>query len=214
MIFRILYDGGTTDLFIDNMQAVRRGNLNMPYFACVGIDNIGGCASNVPDLFQEEFENAGGIVLHPDEFFAALNPEYMIEFATNYLGSEDSNLIKAKTQLSEGKYFSSLLTVRNALRESNVDIQNRYPVDFEFWQNYPNPFKQTTTIKFNLQRPENVKITVYTVSGKIIDILFDKPLSTGYHEIRYAPKNIEGGMYLYKIEAGPFQMVRKMLYLK
>ena len=214
VIFRIVYDGGMTDLFIDNMQAVRRENLSMPYFACVGIDNIGGCTSDVPDLFQEEFENAGGIVLHPDEFFAALNPEYMIDLATPYLGAGDSSLIKAKTQLEEGKYFSSLMTVRNALKESNVDIPVVQPVNCELSQNYPNPFNQTTTIRFTLQEPENVRISIYSISGIAIDVILDERLSTGYHEIRYEPKDIEGGIYFYKIEAGSFQRVRKMLYLR
>jgi hypothetical protein len=213
VIFRIVYDGGMTDLYIDNMQAVRRGNLSMPYFACVGIDNIGGCASVVPNLFQKEFENAGGIVLHPDEFFAALNPDYMIDLATPYLGAGDSSLIKAKTQLEKGKYFSSLMTVRSALKESKVDIQVLQPVNCELSQNYPNPFNQSTTIRFTLQKPENVRISIYSISGIIIDVILDEGLSTGYHEIRYEPKDIEGGIYFYKIEAGSFQRVRKMLYL-
>jgi len=67
-------------------------------------------------VVTEEFERAGGVVLHPDEFVAALNPEFMIEWAAPILGAEHPALAQAQAQLQDGAFFDSLLTVREALR--------------------------------------------------------------------------------------------------
>jgi hypothetical protein len=67
-------------------------------------------------LVTEEFESNGGLLLTPDEFMAALNPEYMIEFATPLLGADHPSLVEARTLLENGEFFESLLTVRQALK--------------------------------------------------------------------------------------------------
>jgi hypothetical protein len=71
--------------------------------------------TEAPQL-AEDFEAAGGITLHPDEFLAALNPEFMIEWATPILGVDNPALAQAQAQLQNGDFFNSLLTVREALR--------------------------------------------------------------------------------------------------
>ena len=72
--------------------------------------------SDIPE-FAEDFEMAGGITLSPDEFMAALNPEYMIGLASSIMGSEHSAIATAEQQLLNGDYLESLLTVRSALRD-------------------------------------------------------------------------------------------------
>jgi hypothetical protein len=61
-------------------------------------------------------ESAGILVLTPDEYMAALNPEYMIEFATPLLGADDPSLVQAQALLESGQFFESLLTIREALK--------------------------------------------------------------------------------------------------
>lgn len=215
VIFRILYGGGVTDLFIDFIQVVRQGKLSMPYFTCVGIDNIGGCAFNVPTLFQEAFEMAGGVVLHPDEFFAALNPEYMIDFAASYLGAGHPALVQANQELAEGKYFTSLLTVRNAL-SVHLDVQSsdRQPFQFEVYQNFPNPFNRLTTIRFLLPERERVLVEVYSILGNKVVTLLDKTLPAGLHEIEFDASNLSTGVYVCRLTTGNNEWTQKMIYMK
>ena len=59
-------------------------------------------------------------MLTPDEFMAALNPEYMIEFATPIVGANHPALIQARAQLRDGRYLESLLTLRGALRQAQT----------------------------------------------------------------------------------------------
>ncbi|MFX1255339.1 MAG: hypothetical protein ACFFCZ_27300 [Promethearchaeota archaeon] len=113
--FRIEYFG-IRDLFADYIHAIREGGLDLPVFTSVFIPLI---TSPQPLTETTELadilEQAGAIVLHPDEFMAALNPEFMIDWATPILGADNPKLADAQAQLAAGDYFYSLLTVRDAL---------------------------------------------------------------------------------------------------
>jgi len=117
------YYGGTsgyadTELFADTVLVSRAGGGAFPPFAPIFIGLVGPTEPMNEDLrvVTEEFERAGGVVLHPDEFVAALNPEFMIEWAAPILGAEHPALALAQAQLQDGAFFDSLLTVRAALR--------------------------------------------------------------------------------------------------
>ena len=73
--------------------------------------------TNVPTLFQNEFQRLGGTVLRTDEFVAALNPECMIQFAEPILGTSHPQVVAAKNLLTSKKIVESLLTIRGALAE-------------------------------------------------------------------------------------------------
>jgi PKD repeat protein len=95
-------------------------------------------------------------------------------------------------------------------------IQNNigHKLDFRLNQNYPNPFNPTTKIKFDLPKPEKIKIEVFDLLGQKIKTLLNKPMPKGYHEVEFTAKNLPSGVYLYKIEAGKFQEVKKMILLR
>jgi hypothetical protein len=115
--FRIDYWRGATALYVDTIRATRSGGSALPIFGGVFIVTIDQSQrmTEAPQL-AEDFEAAGGITLHPDEFLAALNPEFMIEWATPILGADHPALAQAQAQLQNGDFFDSLLTVREALR--------------------------------------------------------------------------------------------------
>ncbi len=113
---RIDYGEGVTDLYIDTVTATNKGE-TLPVFApiFIGLCTTPQRLTEVPQ-FAEDFKLAGGIVLTPDEFMAALNPEFMIGLASPLLGSDHPAIVEAKQQLSNGKYMNALLTIRGALR--------------------------------------------------------------------------------------------------
>ncbi len=86
--------------------------------------------------------------------------------------------------------------------------------NFILFQNYPNPFNQTTKIKFSLEKIENIRIEVYNTLGKKIEILLKEQLPAGLHEIEFNADKLASGVYLYRIEAGDYQQIRKMILLK
>ena len=81
-------------------------------------------------------------------------------------------------------------------------------------QNYPNPFNPLTTIKYTLSKPVNVKIEVFNLLGQKIKTILNKQKSTGLHEIEITAQDLPSGVYLYRIEAGEFHDVKKMILLR
>jgi CubicO group peptidase (beta-lactamase class C family) len=89
-----------------------------------------------------------------------------------------------------------------------------FPKNIFLSQNYPNPFNPSTTIEFALPRYENVKIEVYNTLGQRVEILLNQHMRTGHHEVEFNAQNLSSGIYFYRIEAGEFQDVKKMVLLK
>ena len=93
------------------------------------------------------------------------------------------------------------------------------PETFTLHQNYPNPFNPTTRIQFDLTVPDNVKLCVYDVSGKLVNTLVDQKLSTGSQQAWWDGKDTRGnsvpaGIYVYALEAGNAKVMKKMTLVK
>ncbi|PIE77562.1 MAG: hypothetical protein CSA15_12365 [Candidatus Delongbacteria bacterium] len=88
------------------------------------------------------------------------------------------------------------------------------PFSYSLEQNYPNPFNPTTTIRFSLPVEQNVKITVYNILGKEVAELVNRKFRAGINSINFDGSEFASGQYLYKINAGTFTKIRKMLLIK
>jgi len=126
--FLIIYYNGASDLFIDYGEAIRDGGPGLPVYTPLYISDDPSNLSKTPGQFIESFENAGGLVLTPDEFMASINPEYMIDFAEPILGIGDSALNAAKAFFTDGDYLSSLMTIRDALQPRVVQKMRINPL--------------------------------------------------------------------------------------
>lgn len=88
------------------------------------------------------------------------------------------------------------------------------PEGYTLHQNYPNPFNPTTIIKYTLPKSEKVKIEVFNLLGQKTETLINKQMPSGSHKIEFTAKDLPSGVYLYRIEAGEYQHVQKMILLK
>ncbi|MCX6133203.1 MAG: GxGYxYP family putative glycoside hydrolase [Ignavibacteriales bacterium] len=115
----IVCGDGSTDLYADNVRTKNLDGANLPITGTIVIDNLNinerGLLARVPEMFTSKFELKGGVVLNPSEYVAALNPEYMIEFAKPILGSGHPAIADAQSKFSAGKYFESMMAIRIAL---------------------------------------------------------------------------------------------------
>ena len=99
------------------------------------------------------------------------------------------------------------------IEESQV-YESTIPKDCILSQNYPNPFNPSTTMEFTLPKSEFVTLKVYNVLGEEIKTLVNNKLQAGNHTYEFDGSNLASGVYLYRIEAGEFQQVRKMVLIK
>ena len=88
------------------------------------------------------------------------------------------------------------------------------PTVYSLSQNYPNPFNPTTTIKFGIPKAGDVSLAVYDILGRKVAELINGNLTAGYHTVNFNATNLASGVYFYRIEAGDFVSVKKLMLLK
>ncbi len=94
------------------------------------------------------------------------------------------------------------------------------PDQFELSQNYPNPFNPTTTIKYQISQDTRVTLTVYDMLGQVVKTLVNgTQQQAGYYDATWDGLNnfgqqVSSGIYIYRLEAGPFVKTLKMNLLK
>ncbi|MCX7762322.1 MAG: T9SS type A sorting domain-containing protein [Candidatus Kryptonium sp.] len=89
------------------------------------------------------------------------------------------------------------------------------PSKFVLYQNYPNPFNPGTEIKFDLPESGHVKLEVFNLAGERVAVLYDGYMEAGYGKtIRWNANGFSSGVYLYKLSAGKYVDVKKMVLMK
>jgi hypothetical protein len=93
------------------------------------------------------------------------------------------------------------------------------PEHFSLSQNYPNPFNPRTSISYALPGDAHVRLCVYNVLGRKVAQLVDEPQTAGYKTVWWDGTDQHGdqvasGVYFYRLEAGEFFEVRKMMLVK
>lgn len=91
---------------------------------------------------------------------------------------------------------------------------NIIPDKFYLNQNYPNPFNPVTSIKFGLKKDEFVEMKVFDITGKEIATLINSQYKAGNYSVEFNGMNVASGIYIYRIIAGEFTEIRKMVLLK
>ena len=86
--------------------------------------------------------------------------------------------------------------------------------DFKIYQNYPNPFNPSTKISFVIPQRSNVSLKVYNITGTEIATLVNEVKDPGAYSINFNAEKLSSGVYFYKITAGKFSSVRKMILIK
>jgi hypothetical protein len=102
--------------------------------------------------------------------------------------------------------------------EGATDGENR-PNSFFVSQNYPNPFNPQTNFKFSLPQASHVKIDIFNILGQRIKTLVDEDMKAGVYLVDWDGKDEKGveissGVYFYRVTAGDFSDIRKMIFMK
>jgi hypothetical protein len=93
------------------------------------------------------------------------------------------------------------------------------PVEHQLLQNYPNPFNPNTTINFALPEKSQVRLKIYDMSGKLVNVLVNGEKEAGYHSVIWngtdeLGQEVASGIYFFQIESGDFTQLKKCLLLK
>ncbi len=82
------------------------------------------------------------------------------------------------------------------------------------YQNFPNPFNPETQIAFDLPEAVHVTVTVYDVSGKMVNELVNGYRQAGRHQVVFNGNDLSSGVYVYRMRAENRMLTGRMLLLK
>ncbi len=91
---------------------------------------------------------------------------------------------------------------------------NIIPAGFSLLQNYPNPFNPETTINFSIIEDTEGSLKVFDILVFEVANLVENNMRVGEYSVKFNVENLSSGIYFYRIEAGSFSAIRKMVLLK
>ena len=128
----------------------------------------------------------------------------------------ESKVVVQSMNTDEKDTVSLYLTVDEAL---SIKDNLALPLVFSLSQNYPNPFNPSTYLEYSIPIAGRVHLAIYDILGHEIATLVDTYQDPGYKSIIWNGtdkfgNDVSTGMYFYKLRAGNFEKVRKMVLLK
>ena len=95
-----------------------------------------------------------------------------------------------------------------------IEVEITSPLTFSLSQNYPNPFNPTTKINYTVPFDSKVTIAVYSITGELVTELVNNNFAAGSYSVDFNGSNLASGMYIYKMTAGSFTQINKMMLMK
>ena len=97
-----------------------------------------------------------------------------------------------------------------------IEPQKDAPTEIRLYQNYPNPFKSSTTIKFTILKRGHVTLKVFDYFGKEITTLIDQTLAEGNYNVNFnkGESQYGSGIYTYKLQLDNEALANKMISIK
>jgi hypothetical protein len=88
------------------------------------------------------------------------------------------------------------------------------PTSVGLFQNYPNPFNPSTEIKYQIPKVSHVVFKVFDLLGREVAKLVDEMQDAGIKSVTFNASGLVSGVYLYRLQAGDFVSVKKMIVMK
>jgi endo-1,4-beta-xylanase len=88
------------------------------------------------------------------------------------------------------------------------------PTSFKLDQNFPNPFNPSTKIRYSIPKASRVTLKIYDILGREVQTLVNEQQAPGQYTVTFNAQNLASGVYFYRISAGNFSEVKKLMLLK
>ncbi len=95
-----------------------------------------------------------------------------------------------------------------------IALKSNLLKEYVLKQNYPNPFNPSTVISYSIPTESHVSLKIFDVLGNTIATLVNKNQKVGSYKVNFIANDLSNGIYIYKISAGEFVSVKKMILVK
>jgi hypothetical protein len=100
------------------------------------------------------------------------------------------------------------------IQADHSTVKPAVPLETALDQNYPNPFNPETNFAFRIADGGLVRLVVFDVLGREIATLVNEPLEPGSYSVRWDAGNSPSGVYYFRLTAGTFSEVKKMIVIR
>jgi hypothetical protein len=158
-----------------------------------------------------------------DNSLRKFDSDYNIEWTNDlpyYSGSGDKALGITSSEHIVVALYNPPYIALTKLNSDGTDIdENVISASTKVFNAYPNPFNPTTIIGYSIPQETDVVLKIYNIKGQLLKVLVNDFKNAGEHSIIWNGRDSNGnrvssGIYFYKLKAGDFQKVSKMILLK
>jgi hypothetical protein len=238
----LLKDGqGTTDILSNNIDSVKKWGVgingpatNLPTVYPVGDwatwnaasltadtakrrmwdDGTHGDAKAGDTLYTVTFNYPAGATAGKISKYGIRGGDNETGFGLNHLDNVDDANATATINVAWGSINPKFYSAWNYNNPLGIVEGVEVPREFSLQQNYPNPFNPSTTIEFALPIQSNVRLTVFNVIGQEVATLVNENMSAGKQSVKFDGTRLSSGVYFYRIVAGQFTSIKKMMLVK
>ncbi len=143
---------------------------------------------------------------------------------------KDGDIIAAGNSINRDETMTVNTIIRYTGDKKTSDITENLvkeiPTSFKLLQNYPNPFNPSTKIGYSIPSLGSpfpggargglvpIQLKIYNILGKEVSTLINENQQPGNYEVEFNASNLASGVYFYKLKAGNYSSVKKMILLR
>lgn len=148
------------------------------------------------------------------EIYGTTSGDGDIDDITNLSGSGRFVRMHGLTRATQWGFSLWEFEVYDAFVTGIDEDPQQVPGTFSLDQNYPNPFNRSTVFTFDLPKTGLAELQLYNLQGKLIVTIISEVKPAGRHTIQWSDNQLVSGIYFYRLSAGEFSSVRKLILLK
>ena len=199
-------------VFISHAKLLNTNNTSSPYQVKAYAKSRSGIA-NASLYWRTDTTQAYtqvNMTLAQDTFRASIPPQSLGTNVYYYVSARsNSNRTVTKPITAPSGYIRFRIDNPTSINENQIN-----PVEYKLGQNYPNPFNPQTVINFSIGSSDVVELVVYDALGREVATLLNEFRNAGENSVTFDASSIAGGVYYYRLRAGEFTDVKKMIVLK
>ena len=146
-----------------------------------------------------------------DGSYAELLPEQLIDLSFDIERGSHNTKYFLK---SVGRYETDSSYVEKMNKISNAQLAIEPITEYKLFENYPNPFNPSTTIRYQIPENGMVTLKVYDILGREVKTLVNDFKTKGRYEVTFDAGSLASGLYIYEIKSGDYKASKKMTLIK
>lgn len=148
----------------------------------------------------------------PDQYEAALEESFYSNIGNGRTDTLKELAINVYGNGASSRLLRTVLKVKGVA--TSIGDEKELPDKVTLSQNYPNPFNPVTRINFSIPFFTKVELTVFNLLGQEVQTLLNENKAPGNYQVSFDGSGLTTGMYIYRIRAGEYTAIKKMLLIK